>query len=674
MSARVAVIGGGLAGITAALDCAAAGARVTLVEVRPRLGGAAYSFEREGLQMDNGQHVFLRCCTAYRALLARIGGERGVSVQRRLEIPVFSPDGPPITLRRSGLPAPLHLAGALARYSYLRLPQRLGAARAALALGRLDPEKPGLDERNLGEWLAAHGQDAQAVAALWDLIALPTLNLPAAQASLALGAFVFRKGLLERSDAGDIGFHRRPLSEIVGEPAERALRAAGVELLLGWRAQELRSAGAAFEVRGGEEGLSAEAVVVALPHARAAKLIEPLDPAAAARAGALREEPIVNLHVVYDRLVCQRPFAAGVRTPVQYVFDRSAAGGVGEGQQYLAVSLSGAEREMSTSVDELRQRFLPALAALFPRARAARVERFLVTREHAATFRAQPGSAALRCGPRTATPGLALAGAWTATGWPATLEGAVLQRPRRCALRAALPRHPVRGRPHRERARDAGGGRRGGERRMSDLLIAAPLRLEAAMIRIGLRRSARGARSTVPPPRVCQTGMGPRRAREAAAELRADPARRLLVMGFGGGLDELGEVGDAIVADAVIGPDGERVTCAGAEQLAAALLAGGMTVRRGVIASVERLAMGDARTQLRERGAVAVDMESVWLARAAGERPFAVVRIISDTPTRELTRPLATVAGVARAAAALARAAGPASAGVGEPQSSTVSP
>jgi 4-hydroxy-3-methylbut-2-enyl diphosphate reductase len=198
---------------------------------------------------------------------------------------------------------------------------------------------------------------------------------------------------------------------------------------------------------------------------------------------------------------------------------------------------------------------------------------------------------------------------------------------------------------------------------VSELLIAAPLRLEAAMIRTGLRRSARLPTDAAAPElagsvRVRQTGMGPRRAREAALALSADPARRLLVMGFGGGLDELGEVGDAIVAEAVIGPADERVECAGAEQLAAALLKGGVTVRRGVVASVQRIAMGDARTRLRERGAVAVDMESVWLAAAAAERPFAVVRIISDTPTRELTRPLATVAGVARASAALARAAG----------------
>ncbi len=192
---------------------------------------------------------------------------------------------------------------------------------------------------------------------------------------------------------------------------------------------------------------------------------------------------------------------------------------------------------------------------------------------------------------------------------------------------------------------------------MSDLLIAAPLRLEATMIRAGLRRASRAAPSGGPRARVLQTGMGPRRSRESAAKLSGDPARRLLVMGFAGGLDELGEVGDAVVADAVIGPGGERVECDGCEQLAAALLHAGMTVRRGVVASVERIAMGDARTRLRQRGAAAVDMESVWLAPAAAERPFAVVRVISDTPGRELTRPLATVAGVALASAGLRRAA-----------------
>jgi len=424
----VVVIGGGLAGIAAALDCADTGARVTLLEVRRRLGGAAYSFTREGLEMDNGQHVFLRCCVAYRALLSRLGSERHVAVQPRLEIPVLRPGASPAVLRRSGLPAPLHLAGALARYPHLTPAQRLGAARAALALMRLDPADERLERLTLGDWLARHGQGPEAVAALWDLIALPTLNLAAAQASLALGVFVFRTGLLSSADAGDIGFHRGTLGETIAAPAERALREAGVDVRLGWGAERLQltSDGVEVQARAGVDGVSADAAIVAVPHARAATLLEPLLGASARRLRELGSSPIVNLHVVYDRPVCDHPFAAGVGTPVQYLFDRTAAAGAPPGCQYLAVSLSGADTEMEMSVDALRERYLPVLEALLPRARAAKVESFLVTREHAATFRAVPGVGALRPGPRVGLPRVVLAGAWTATGWPATLEGAAL--------------------------------------------------------------------------------------------------------------------------------------------------------------------------------------------------------------------------------------------------------
>jgi phytoene dehydrogenase-like protein len=470
---RVVVLGGGLAGITAALDCADAGAHVTLLEVRPRLGGAAYSFERDGLWLDNGQHVFLRCCRAYRALLERLGSTGRVAIQPRLEIPVLSPEGGRALLRRSGLPAPLHLAGALARYPHLSIPERLRAARAALALARMDPGKvsereriageargrpsaPGMpsDPRassacgsraapgTLGEWLTEHGQDQATVAALWDLIALPTLNLPAAQGSLALGAFVLRTGLLEHNDAGDIGFHLRPLRETLGQPAELELREAGVEVRLGVRAEgvervgrsgnglrlregELEQPAEGLRVRASDGQLDADAVICAVPHTRAAALLEPLLGVDTEPWTRLGESPIINVHVVYDRHVCELPFAAGVGTPVQYLFDRTSAAGLSHGQ-YLAVSLSGAEREMGDSVEHLRERYVSALGELFPRARRAVVRGFHVSREHAATFRAAPGVQALRPTTRTSVRGLVLAGAWTDTGWPATLEGAVL--------------------------------------------------------------------------------------------------------------------------------------------------------------------------------------------------------------------------------------------------------
>ncbi|HEV7585309.1 MAG TPA: hydroxysqualene dehydroxylase HpnE [Solirubrobacteraceae bacterium] len=466
-SGRVAVIGGGLAGIAAALDCAEAGAEVTLVEVRRRLGGAAYAFERDGLHMDNGQHVFLRCCLAYRGLLARLGSESQVQVQPRLEIPVLKPGSPQTRLRRSGLPAPLHLAGALLRYPHLSRRERLSAGRAALALTRLGSGVETPDSETFGGWLARRGQSEAAIAALWDLIALPTLNVPAAEASLELAAFVFRTGLLSSAGAGDIGFHVGSLHDTIGGPAHRELERAGVRVMLGWRAEQVHRSGKGLEVHGrggragastggaeaegddgGEAGgaasapasasdaLTADAVILALPHMRAAPLLEPLLGDRAQRLLGLGTSPIVNLHVLYDRPVLEEPFAAGVGTPVQYLFDRTAAAGAPPGTQYLAVSLSGADREMGMSVDALRERYVPAIAELLPPARTAKLEYFAATREHAATFRAAPGVGALRPGAETPIAGLHLAGAWTATGWPATLEGAVLSG--HTAARSAL--------------------------------------------------------------------------------------------------------------------------------------------------------------------------------------------------------------------------------------------
>jgi hydroxysqualene dehydroxylase len=417
---NVVVVGGGVAGIVAALDCAAAGAAVTLVEVRPRLGGAAYSVVRDELTLDNGQHVFLRCCTAYRELLATLGSEALIELQPRLDIPVLAPGRPTVRLRRSGARPPLHLAGALLRYSHLSLRERVSAGRAALALGRQAPD----DSRTLGDWLTDHGQSARAIATLWDLIALPTLNLRAAEASLALGAFVFQRGLLADAAAGDIGLHRAPLQQIIGDPAALALARAGVNVHVRWRAQHVTSIGGRFAVVGPDSWLGADAVVVAVPHDRAAALLPPEAVREARWPGALQSSPIVNLHVVYDRRVLEHRFAAGVDTPVQYVFDRTPAEWTQ--RQYLAVSLSGARAEMGMSTDALRARFVPALAELLPAAGEAQVEHFSATKEHAATFSAIPGTAALRPPAATAIPGLALAGAWTATGWPATLEGAAL--------------------------------------------------------------------------------------------------------------------------------------------------------------------------------------------------------------------------------------------------------
>jgi squalene-associated FAD-dependent desaturase len=433
---RVVIVGGGLAGIAAALDCAFAGADVTLLESRGRLGGAAYSFTRDGLVVDNGQHVFLRCCSAYREFLHRIDAEPLVTLQPRLAIPVLAPGGQTAWLRRSELPAPLHLAGALLRYPFLGPRQRASLALAMGALRGVDPDDPAVDRRTFADWLSARGQSPAAVDAMWELIARPTLNLVARDASLAQAAYVFQQGLLRDKAAGDIGYARVPLGEIHDVAARRALERAGVEVRLRLGATAIVAGTAGFRVEaGGVPPLAADAVILAVSHVRASKLLPERSGVDATRLARLGTSPIVNLHVVYDRRVFEEPFAAGVRTPVQWMFDRTGGSGLKSGQ-YLAISLSAADAELDMTVDELRARYLPALADLLPRARDAQVRSFFVTREHAATFRAAPGARALRPGPRTKIPGLVLAGAWTDTGWPATMEGAV--RSGHAAAREAL--------------------------------------------------------------------------------------------------------------------------------------------------------------------------------------------------------------------------------------------
>lgn len=421
----VAVVGGGLAGLAAALALADRGVRVTLVEARPRLGGATYSFRRDGLWVDNGQHVFLRCCTAYRSFLARLGVEDETVLQDRLAIPVVAPGGRTAWLRRNGLPAPLHLGGTLARYAFLSPRERLKAVRASLALRSLDPSDLSLDERSFGDWLAQHGQSARAVEALWGLICVPSLNVGPSDASLQLAAKVFKTGLLEHRDAADVGYARVPLQTLHGDAAAHALHEAGVEIRLGSRVGSIEPLrGGAFAIVGEGWRLPAHGIVLAIPHDDTARLLPREALADPGRLDALGWSPIVNVHVSYDRAVMRHPFVAGVGTCVQWVFDRTEQSGL-TGGQYIAVSLSAADAYVERTTADLRSEFLPALEELLPRARGARVTDFFVTRERRATFRSSPGSGALRPGPRTRLDRLFIAGAWTDTGWPATMEGAV---------------------------------------------------------------------------------------------------------------------------------------------------------------------------------------------------------------------------------------------------------
>jgi predicted NAD/FAD-dependent oxidoreductase len=247
---------------------------------------------------------------------------------------------------------------------------------------------------------------------------------------------IFQTGLLQNRHAGDIGYPNVPLSKLHADPAEFLLSRRGVQILKGSRVRSIdtNTGGYRVAVRG-REPLDADAVILAVPHDSAARLVPSNAVADPAPFRLLGKSPIVNIHVLYDRKVLDWPFAAGMRSPVQWVFDRTTIAGCQRGQ-YLAVSLSGAEEYVGETNSSLRLKFLDALSALFPKARSASVESFFVTREHEATFFQSPGSAALRPGAVTRLPGLYLAGAWTDTGWPATMEGAV--RSGLCAAREAL--------------------------------------------------------------------------------------------------------------------------------------------------------------------------------------------------------------------------------------------
>ncbi|MEV6587312.1 hydroxysqualene dehydroxylase HpnE [Streptomyces acidicola] len=423
------VVGGGLAGITTALSLADAGVRVTLLEGRPRLGGLAFSFQRGNLTVDNGQHVYLRCCTAYRWFLDRVDGTALAPVQDRLDVPVLDVEARAGRrlgrLRRDALPVPLHLGRSLATYPHLSLAERAKVGRAALALQALDLADPALDTQDFGSWLAAHGQSARAVEALWDLVGVATLNAVAKDASLGLAAMVFKTGLLSDPGAADIGWARVPLGELHDRLARKALDSAGVRTVLRTRVTSISPYGnGRWTVQVPGETLDADAVVLAVPQREAHDLL-PAD--ALDHPGRLLEigtAPILNVHVVYDRKVLDKPFFTALGTPVQWVFDRTEASGLSEGQ-YLAVSQSAAQDEIDTPVSVLRERYLPELERLLPGTRGAGVRDFFVTRERTATFAPTPGVGRLRPGARTKAPGLYLAGAWTATGWPATMESAV---------------------------------------------------------------------------------------------------------------------------------------------------------------------------------------------------------------------------------------------------------
>jgi monoamine oxidase len=247
-------------------------------------------------------------------------------------------------------------------------------------------------------------------------------------------------GLLTDASAADVGWAAVPLQRLHGDAAAAALASVRAQVHTGAAVRSVAPAGGRWSVRTADREFQADDVILAVPAGAAMRVAPAAVRPVAAASAELGTSPIVNLHVVLDRPVLDVPFVAGVGTPVQWIFDRTEQSGLPGAGQYLAVSLSAADAYVDRPVAELRERFLPEMAALLPAMRGAVVTDFFVTRERDATWRPSPGSASVRPGAATAAPGLLLAGAWTDTGWPATMEGAV----RSGDTAAALVGRPVR--------------------------------------------------------------------------------------------------------------------------------------------------------------------------------------------------------------------------------------
>jgi hypothetical protein len=255
---------------------------------------------------------------------------------------------------------------------------------------------------------------------------------------------VFQTGLLGETRAADIGWSRVPLARLHGERADAALEQAGVEVRLGVQAAGVEpgpgdTSGDRFRITTPDGPLGVDAAIVAVPHDVAGTLLPPGALPNQHRLMELGTSAIVDVHLVFDRRVTRWPLVAGLGSPVLWVFDRTASSGLpveARGPQYVAVSVSAADDLLSRRPEEIVRSVTLELGRVLPEAAGARLIDSIVTKERAATFRAQPGTAVLRPGPATSWPGLAVAGAWTDTGWPATMEGAV--RSGRAAAHAVL--------------------------------------------------------------------------------------------------------------------------------------------------------------------------------------------------------------------------------------------
>jgi zeta-carotene desaturase len=418
----VIIVGGGLAGMASAAALQSAGASVTLIESRKSLGGRAGSFEdpQTGETLDNCQHVLLGCCTNLLDFYRRLGVERLIRFERTIRF--IDPQGNAYGLSGvRGLPAPLHLGPSMIRFGALTLNERLAMSRAMTAMLRLGRTgRLALADVPFSQWLEEHRQPASLVSKLYDAILIGSLNEDPRQSSAAYAIQVFQDALLNNAAGYTLGLPDCPLAELYKPLPCRDVR-------LGTRVAELvfdSSSVTGVRLQSGAF-LPADAVVLATNHHAVQRWVPPELRQRDQRFRSLDQfesVPILGAHLWFDRPILRDSHAAFLEGPLQWLFRKDAEGKCVHGV------ISAARQWVDIPREQALSQFEQQIRRTFPAAREAKLLRGVIVIEKRATFSPLPGIDRIR--PAQAPPpggiaNLFLAGDYTQTGWPATMEGAV---------------------------------------------------------------------------------------------------------------------------------------------------------------------------------------------------------------------------------------------------------
>jgi squalene-associated FAD-dependent desaturase len=437
-SKNVIVIGGGLAGLAAGVALADAGCRVRLFEQRPYLGGRATSYALpNGEHVDNCQHVTLGCCTNLENFYQRVGSAGKIKFFDRLFF--LDPQGRTGVMQAGIFPAPVHMTGSFLAFAPLSLKDKFSIARALAAIlfagGQPKDAYPPAQPVSMLAWLQRHKQTPRAIDRFWRVVLVSALDEELDRTDARFGIDVFWKAFLKNGTGYRMGVPSVPLAELY-DGCRIAIEKKGGEVILRSPVRSLcfkNGALAAVEFDGGREE-SSNAFVLAIPQDKLNELlpaeIRTANPALA-QLKKFKVSPITGVHFWFDRQVTPEPFITLLDTQTQWIFNKTALYGRQEiseqkpGGQYLQLVISASYDLLKKSREEIVELCLKEVRQALPAAREARLVKATVIKEASATFSPEPGVDQWRPGQETRTPGLFLAGDWTATGWPATMEGAV---------------------------------------------------------------------------------------------------------------------------------------------------------------------------------------------------------------------------------------------------------